>query len=80
MLNNNIIRRGVASTNIVAPGFNPAKESKNVNECRRHGTYNKTPMANTYHQIYLQVIFAVKYREAIIKKNGNLSFLLLLGI
>jgi putative transposase len=26
-------------------------------------------MANTYHQIYLQVIFAVKYREAIIKKD-----------
>ncbi|MGF7081660.1 hypothetical protein [Mucilaginibacter sp. UYCu711] len=31
--------RGVASTDIVAPGFNPATESKNVNECRRHGTY-----------------------------------------
>jgi putative transposase len=26
-------------------------------------------MANTYHQIYLQIIFAVKYREAIIKKD-----------
>ena len=26
-------------------------------------------MANTYHQIYLQVIFAVKYREAIIEKD-----------
>jgi putative transposase len=26
-------------------------------------------MANTYHQIYLQVIFAVKYREAIINKD-----------
>jgi putative transposase len=26
-------------------------------------------MANTYHQVYLQVIFAAKYREAVIKKN-----------
>ncbi|MES2429003.1 MAG: IS200/IS605 family transposase [Bacteroidota bacterium] len=26
-------------------------------------------MANSYHQIYLQVIFAVKHREAIIKKD-----------
>lgn len=26
-------------------------------------------MANTYHQIYLQTIFAVKYREAVVKKD-----------
>ena len=26
-------------------------------------------MANTYHQIYLQTVFAVKYRNAIIKKD-----------
>jgi REP element-mobilizing transposase RayT len=26
-------------------------------------------MANTYHQIYLQTVFAVKYRNALIDKN-----------
>jgi len=26
-------------------------------------------MANTYHQIYLQTVFAVKYREAVIEKR-----------
>ena len=26
-------------------------------------------MANTYHQIYLQIVFAVKYRNAIIGKS-----------
>jgi REP element-mobilizing transposase RayT len=26
-------------------------------------------MANTYHQIYLQTVFAVKYRRAIINKT-----------
>jgi putative transposase len=26
-------------------------------------------MANTYHQMYIQVIFAVKYREAILHKE-----------
>lgn len=26
-------------------------------------------MANTYHQIYLQTVFAVKYREAVIEKD-----------
>ena len=26
-------------------------------------------MANTYHQIYLQTIFAVKYRDAVINKE-----------
>ncbi len=26
-------------------------------------------MANTYHQVYLQFVFAVKYREAIIEKS-----------
>jgi REP element-mobilizing transposase RayT len=28
-------------------------------------------MANTYHQIYLQIVFAVKYRNAVISKNWN---------
>src|SRR3954471_15401658 len=28
-------------------------------------------MANTYHQIYLQTIFAVKYRKATIRKSWN---------
>jgi hypothetical protein len=41
-------------------------------------------MANTYHQIYLQTVFAVKYRAAVIEKDwrpklfgviGNLIFL-----
>ncbi len=26
-------------------------------------------MANTYHQVYIQTIFAVKYREAVIDKK-----------
>jgi len=26
-------------------------------------------MANTYHQIYLQIVFAVKYRAAVLNKN-----------
>ena len=26
-------------------------------------------MANTYHQIYLQIVFAVKYRNAVIDKK-----------
>ena len=28
-------------------------------------------MANTYHQIYLQAVFAVKYRKAVIKKEWS---------
>ncbi|MBS1621190.1 MAG: IS200/IS605 family transposase [Bacteroidetes bacterium] len=28
-------------------------------------------MANTYHQIYLQTVFAVKYRNAVISKEWN---------
>lgn len=28
-------------------------------------------MANTYHQIYLQIVFAVKYRNAIINKSWS---------
>ena len=26
-------------------------------------------MANTYHQIYLQIVFAVKYRNAVLEKE-----------
>jgi len=26
-------------------------------------------MANTYHQIYLQIVFAVKYRAAVLDKS-----------
>ena len=28
-------------------------------------------MANTYHQIYLQIIYAVKYRQAVLDKTGR---------
>ena len=28
-------------------------------------------MANTYHQIYLQIVFAVKYRKAVIDKTWS---------
>ena len=28
-------------------------------------------MANTYHQIYLQTVFAVKYRHAVIDKEWS---------
>jgi putative transposase len=28
-------------------------------------------MANTYHQIYLQIVFAVKYRNAVLDKTGR---------
>ncbi|MEO6548615.1 MAG: IS200/IS605 family transposase [Ferruginibacter sp.] len=30
-------------------------------------------MANTYHQIYLQIVFAVKYRKAVIDKTWKLQ-------
>lgn len=31
-------------------------------------------MANTYHQIYLQFVFAVKYRESVIEKSWQSRF------
>ena len=36
-------------------------------------------MANTYHQVYLQVVFAVKYREAVISKAWRPTFLGVIG-
>jgi putative transposase len=36
-------------------------------------------MANTYHQIYLQTIFAVKYRKAIINKSWKSNFFAVIG-
>jgi putative transposase len=36
-------------------------------------------MANTYHQIYLQMIFAVKYRNAIINKSWKSQLLGVIG-
>lgn len=36
-------------------------------------------MANTYHQIYLQTVFAVKYREAIIKIDWRPELLGVIG-
>jgi len=36
-------------------------------------------MANTYHQIYLQTVFAVKYREAVIEKDWRPSFFGVIG-
>jgi putative transposase len=36
-------------------------------------------MANTYHQIYLQTVFAVKYREAIILKEWKATLFAVIG-
>jgi putative transposase len=36
-------------------------------------------MANTYHQIYVQTIFAVKYREAVIEKDWQPTLFAVIG-
>jgi putative transposase len=36
-------------------------------------------MANTYHQVYLQLVFAVKYRKAVIKKEWRRELLAVIG-
>src|SRR5258708_2186955 len=36
-------------------------------------------MANTYHQIYLQMVFAVKYRKAVIDKSWKSQFFGVIG-
>jgi REP-associated tyrosine transposase len=36
-------------------------------------------MANTYHQIYLQFVFAVKYRNAVINKKWRKQFFAVIG-
>lgn len=36
-------------------------------------------MANTYHQIYIQTVFAVKYRNAVIKKEWRPKLLGVIG-
>ncbi|MCK5705976.1 MAG: transposase, partial [Cyclobacteriaceae bacterium] len=36
-------------------------------------------MANTYHQIYLQTVFAVKYRKAMIDKTWKSKLLGVIG-
>jgi putative transposase len=36
-------------------------------------------MANTYHQVYIQAVFAVKYREAVIGKSWRSELLAVIG-
>lgn len=36
-------------------------------------------MANTYHQIYIQAVIAVKYRNALIRKEWKSEFLAVIG-
>ena len=36
-------------------------------------------MANTYHQIYSQTVFAVKYREAVIEKERQAQLFGVIG-
>ena len=36
-------------------------------------------MANTYHQVYLQTVFAVKYRAAVIDKSWKPALLGVIG-
>ena len=47
-------KRAIGSTHIIASEFISIKIKK---------------MANTYHQIYLQTVFAVKYRNAVLHKS-----------
>ena len=57
-----------------------------VAECRRpvcrarlDEHKNKSTMANTYHQIYLQTVFAVKYRNAVIHKTWRPKLMGVIG-
>ena len=43
------------------------------------GTKHIITMANTYHQVYIQAVFAVKYREAIIDKLWRSKLLGVIG-
>ena len=36
-------------------------------------------MANTYHQIYIQTVFAVKYRKAVIEKEWQSTLFAVIG-
>ena len=36
-------------------------------------------MANTYHQVYIQAVFAVKYREAVIEEEWRPKLLGVIG-
>ncbi|SEA30201.1 REP element-mobilizing transposase RayT [Flavobacterium gillisiae] len=36
-------------------------------------------MANTYHQVYIQAVFAVKYREAVIDKEWKSQLMAVIG-
>ncbi len=36
-------------------------------------------MANTYHEVYIQAVFAVKYREAVINKTWRPILLGIMG-
>lgn len=39
----------------------------------------KLKMANTYHQIYIQVVFAVKYREAVVEEEWQSKLFAVIG-
>jgi len=40
---------------------------------------NKYKMSNTYHQVYIQAVFAVKNREAVIEKDWKSELLSVIG-
>jgi len=66
--------RGVASAHIVTTDFNPLKKKRYIKVRTVGSKYvnnklKENKMANTYHQIYLQTVFAVKYRQAVIAKE-----------
>jgi len=45
------------------------KFKRTVGSANRNKGKTKSQMANTYHQIYLQTVFAVKYRNSVIDKS-----------
>ena len=68
----------------VTRDFNPSIWRYNIKIRSAVGTIhvdhlNHYSMSNTYHQIYLQFIFAVKYREALIHKSWSQTIFGVIG-
>lgn len=69
---NNVRRKAIQSVDIKIRWNQNPKQKRNpvgMEHLQITFNHNRKQMANTYHQIYIQAVFAVKYRNAIIDKE-----------
>jgi putative transposase len=70
---------GSATTDVITSGFIPRTHKTKWHSHNRYNNQKIKKMSNTYSQLYIQAVFAVKYRNAVIEKEWKSQLMAVIG-